>query len=71
MQVNGVNIVDDESFDQADFLRRVAESPECPKSSCPSPERYRQCFEGEAMRVYVVTPVSYTHLDVYKRQPER
>lgn len=55
MQVNGVNIVDDESFDQADFLRRVAESPECPKSSCPSPERYRQCFEGEAKRVYVVT----------------
>ena len=30
--------VDDESFDQAYFLKRVAESPNCPKSSCPSPE---------------------------------
>ena len=35
MQVDGDTIVDDETFDQADFLRRVAASPECPKSSCP------------------------------------
>ena len=39
MEVDGDIIVDDGSFDQADFLRRVAASPECPKSSCPSPER--------------------------------
>ncbi|MBS6791680.1 DegV family protein [[Ruminococcus] lactaris] len=38
MEVDGVHIQDDESFDQADFLKRVAESSECPKSSCPSPE---------------------------------
>ena len=31
MQVEGDTIVDDETFDQADFLRRVAASPECPK----------------------------------------
>ena len=40
MEVDGVHIQDDESFDQADFLKRVAESSECPKSSCPSPEKY-------------------------------
>ena len=40
MEVDGVRIVDDETFDQADFLKRVAASSECPKSSCPSPEEY-------------------------------
>ncbi len=55
MLVDGVNIVDDETFDQADFLRRVAASPECPKSSCPSPEAYMESYKGEAKRIYVVT----------------
>lgn len=55
MQVGGANIVDDETFNQADFLRRVAQSPECPKSSCPSPERYMLSYKGEAKRVYAVT----------------
>lgn len=33
IDVDGHHIVDDESFDQADFLRRVKASGECPKSS--------------------------------------
>ena len=55
MEVGGVRIVDDASFNQADFLRRVAECTESPKSSCPSPEEYmkRSCCGAE--RVYVVT----------------
>ena len=40
LEVDGYHIVDDESFDQADFLKRMSESRECPKSSCPSPEAY-------------------------------
>lgn len=55
MQVDGVHITDDETFDQADFLRRVAQSPECPKSSCPSPEQYMQKYHCEADHVYAVT----------------
>lgn len=55
MEVDGDIIVDDESFDQQEFLRRVAASPECPKSSCPSPERYMELYEGSEERVYVVT----------------
>ena len=38
MQVDGTAVVDDETFDQAGFLKLVAESPQCPKSSGPSPE---------------------------------
>ncbi len=53
--VDGFHIVDDETFDQADFLRRMKESPECPKSTCPSPERYSKAFDCEAEHVYAVT----------------
>lgn len=51
-------ILDDENFDQKDFLRRVAECPKCPKSSCPSPESYMNAYRTEAERVYVVTLTS-------------
>jgi DegV family protein with EDD domain len=49
------NIIDDETFDQKEFLRKVAECPECPKSACPSPERYRQAFDCDADHIYGVT----------------
>ena len=55
MEVDGVRIVDDETFDQLEFLKKVAASPECPKSSCPSPEEYMQSFKGEEEHVYAVT----------------
>ena len=55
MQIDEHLIVDDDTFDQADFLKKVAESPNCPKSSCPSPERYMEAYRCEAERVYAVT----------------
>ena len=42
IDVQGHHIVDDETFDQKDFLMRAARSPEPPKSACPSPELYRK-----------------------------
>ena len=41
LEVNDELIMDDETFDQADFLKKVAESPNCPKSSCPAPHGHR------------------------------
>ncbi len=55
MQVDGTEVVDDETFDQAGFLKLVAESPQCPKSSCPSPEEYMSLYSCGADRIYVVT----------------
>ena len=55
LDIDGHHVVDDETFDQADFLRRVAESPNCPKSSCPSPKRYLEAYTCEADNVYAVT----------------
>ncbi len=55
MQIDEYLIVDDETFDQADFLKKMAESPNCPKSSCPSPERYMEAYRCDAEHVYAVT----------------
>ena len=55
MQIDEYLIVDDETFDQADFLKKMAESPNCPKSSCPSPERYMEAYRCDADHVYAVT----------------
>ncbi len=55
IQVGDWQIQDDESFNQKEFLERVAASEECPKSSCPSPEVYMQSFDEQIDRVYVVT----------------
>lgn len=48
-------IIDDESFDQASFLKKVAASPKCPKSACPSPEKYMEAYRTEAENVFVFT----------------
>ena len=55
LTVGNENIIDDSTFDQADFLKKVADCPECPKSACPSPERYRKAFDCDADHVYCVT----------------
>lgn len=55
MQLDGCEFVDDETFDQADFLKRVDASPNCPKSACPSPEFYQKAYDAGTDHVYAVT----------------
>lgn len=55
LEVNGYTVIDDDTFDQADFLRRVKESPTAPKSSCPAPGMYLEQIESEEENVYLVT----------------
>lgn len=55
LQVGDWHIMDDENFNQAEFLQKVASTEECPKSSCPSPEKYMESYRTEAEHVYVVT----------------
>ena len=54
IDINGTEVVDDETFDQKDFLGKMAAFEGCPKSACPSPEMYMKSFEG-ADNIYVVT----------------
>lgn len=55
LMVGADQIIDDETFDQLSFLKKVADYPECPKSSCPSPERYMKAYDCEAEHIYAVT----------------
>lgn len=55
LEVGDYHIMDDETFDQAQFLKHVAESEECPKSACPSPDSFMQAFKSDADHVYCVT----------------
>lgn len=56
LEIGDYTIIDDEKFDQKDFLRRVAESPIGPKTACPSPEAYRDAIEkSDADEVYIIT----------------
>jgi DegV family protein with EDD domain len=56
LTVGNENIIDDDTFNQKEFLQKVAECPECPKSACPSPERYMRAYEnGNANHIYAVT----------------
>ena len=56
LQVDEYIVQDDEEhFNQAEFLKKVAECPNCPKSSCPSPEIYRDAYDCDADHVYAVT----------------
>lgn len=52
--VDGEEIIDDETFDQADFLAKVAASKEAVKSACPAPESYMEAY-SKADDIYVVT----------------
>jgi DegV family protein with EDD domain len=54
LQVGDWHQIDDETFNQAEFLKKVAECPACPKSACPSPDQYLQLFEGYD-EIYIVT----------------
>lgn len=58
LMVGEETIIDDENFNQKDFLKKVADCPECPKSACPSPERYMRAFQCEAEHIYAVTLTS-------------
>lgn len=55
IQIEDEDIIDDETFEQETFLKKIAESHECPRSSCPSPEKYMETYHCEADRIYVVT----------------
>lgn len=55
IEVGDHSIMDDDTFDQSDFLKRVATCPDVPKSHCPSPERFMEAMMSDADRVYVIT----------------
>lgn len=58
LEVGDATIIDDDTFNQVQFLKMVDECPTCPKSACPSPERYMEAYDADVERVYVITLTS-------------
>ncbi len=59
LEVGDYVILDDAGFDQKTFLKKVADYPLCPKSSCPSPEKFMEAYHDQAEEVYAVTLSSH------------
>ncbi len=55
LEIDERQIIDDETFDQAAFIKAVAESENAPKSACPSPNAFMEEMECDAENIYVVT----------------
>lgn len=55
LSVGDYHIQDDENFEQKEFLEKVAAYPKCPKSSCPSPQKFMEAYCTEAEHVYCIT----------------
>lgn len=47
--------IDDETFNQKEFIKHVSESKDCARSACPSPESFMNAYEGDYDCVFVVT----------------
>ncbi|MFV0363854.1 MAG: DegV family protein [Suipraeoptans sp.] len=55
LMVEEHQVIDDDTFNQKDFLDLVKSTKECPRSACPSPEQYLEKYKCGTERVYVVT----------------
>lgn len=55
LEVGDELIIDDETFNQEQFLKKVAACPKCPKSFCPSPEKFKEAYRTDAENVFVFT----------------
>ena len=55
LQIDQEQIIDDDTFDRLEFIRKMKASPNCPRSACPSPEVYKEAFDCGAEHLYAVT----------------
>lgn len=58
LQIGEETFTDDDSFNQKEFLEKMAASSECSKSACPAPESYMALFE-RADEIFIVTLSSH------------
>lgn len=59
LQIDDTMVIDDETFDQKEFIRLIRESPNCPKTACPSPEAFQKAYECEEDDIFVITLSSH------------
>lgn len=54
LQIENESFIDDETFNQKEFITKMAASSACPKSACPAPESYMKLFD-QADDIYIIT----------------
>lgn len=59
LQIDDTILIDDETFDQKEFIKLVAASPNYPKTACPSPEAFKKAYECEEEDIFVITLSSH------------
>ncbi|MBR7015974.1 MAG: DegV family protein [Lachnospiraceae bacterium] len=55
LMIGDETIINDGTLDQLEIVKKIAASPTCPKTACPSPEAYREAFDCGAEHIYGVT----------------
>ena len=55
LTLEGKEYIDDETFDQKEFIQHVSKAKDYARSACPSPERFMNAYEGDYDCVFVVT----------------
>ncbi|MGN1329300.1 MAG: DegV family protein [Eubacterium sp.] len=55
LQINDYCILDDENFQQDDFISRMKANGGIAKSACPAPDAFKEAYEGDYDDVYVLT----------------
>lgn len=55
LDIADYHIMDDENFDQDDFVSRIKANGGAGKSACPPPDAFKKAYEGDYDAVYVLT----------------
>lgn len=55
LEIGDYRILDDENFDQDDYIKRTLEYKGVPKTACPSPDAWASAFDCEEDDLYVIT----------------
>ena len=55
LMIEDKTIIDDETFNQKEFIRLVKESEDYPKTACPSPEMFKEAYHCDAENIFVIT----------------
>ena len=55
LEIGDYRIMDDESFDQEDYIKRTLEYPDVAKTACPSPEAWAEAIDCNEDEIYIIT----------------
>ena len=55
LMIGEKTMIDDETFNQKEFIRLVKESEDYPKTACPSPEMFKEAYHCDAEYIFVIT----------------